>query len=98
MSDIYTMKPFTIMVNSPSVSKMAGSDKIMTTGLRIVLTIEKIRPANRNTHMPAASSELSYPVPKILTATHSPIELRTQRKTNTKNCFFISYLYYTDKL
>jgi hypothetical protein len=51
LSEIYTMKPFTITVKRPSVRRIAGSDRIMTIGLRIALTIEKISPAIKNTEI-----------------------------------------------
>ena len=39
-NDIYTMMPLTTSVNKPSVSKIAGSDKMTTIGFKIELTIE----------------------------------------------------------
>jgi hypothetical protein len=88
------MSPFTITVNRPSVSKIAGSDRIITIGRRMVFIIENISPANKNAQTFVARSTSLYPVPNILTATQRPKEFRIHLRTNTKNCFFILYLHY----
>jgi hypothetical protein len=46
-SDMYTKTPFTIIMNKPSVSKIAGSDKMTMIGFRTVLTSENTKPANK---------------------------------------------------
>lgn len=44
--EIYIINPLTIRVNSPSVNKIAGREKITMTGLIIEFTKEKIKPAS----------------------------------------------------
>jgi hypothetical protein len=91
-NDMYTMKPLTMIVNNPSVNNIAGSDNMITMGLRMLLTSEKINPAERKTHTLATDVTSVYPVPNIRTATHSPNELSIQRMMNVENCCFIYYL------
>lgn len=90
-NDIYTMIPFTTSVNKPSVSKIAGSDKMTTIGFKIELTIEKIKPATTNV---AAVSTTGSLVPRSRTATQIPTEFSTHLTKNIANCRLMTALYY----
>jgi hypothetical protein len=98
LSERYTIRPLTMIVNNPSVSRIAGRDKMITIGLRILLITEKIRPAIRNTHTLFVNIASACPVPNIRTATQSPNELSIQRITKAENCCFISSIQYNDVL
>ena len=43
-----TIKPLMIKVNNPIVTNTTGSDMMVTIGLMMALTAEKIRPASKN--------------------------------------------------
>lgn len=83
------MKPLTIKVKRPSVRRIAGSEKITITGLRILLTMEKINPASRKLPMPAVTSASLKPVPKSSMASQIPNVLSSQRVKNIANCRLI---------
>jgi hypothetical protein len=44
-----------MMINSPSVKRIAGKERMMTTGFRILLITEKINPASRKTAKPEST-------------------------------------------
>lgn len=84
-SDIQTINPFTTNTNNPSVKSMAGKDNITTRGLRILLTMENIRPANKKTPTLESISRSLYPVPNKRTAIQRPNEFNGHLIKNTKN-------------
>ena len=90
-NDIYTMMPFTTSVNKPSVSKIAGSDKMTTIGFKIELTIEKIKPARTNVAVVSTTGSL---VPRSRTATQIPTELSTHLTKNIANCRLMTTFHY----
>ena len=59
IKEMYTINPFTTKVKRPRLSKMAGSDKMITIGRSMVLTSEKINPAKRKPKRPAVNKSLS---------------------------------------
>jgi hypothetical protein len=46
--EIYTIRPFTTSVKSPSVNSIAGMERMRISGRKSELTIEKTKPATRN--------------------------------------------------
>ena len=90
-NDTYTMMPLTTSVNKPSVSKIAGSDKMTTIGFKIELTIEKIKPARTNVAVVSTTGSL---VPRSRTATQMPTELSTHLTKNIANCRLMTIFHY----
>ena len=94
-NDIYTMIPLTTSVNKPSVSRIAGSDKMTTIGFKIELMIEKMRPAMTNVAVVSTTGSL---VPRSRTATQIPTEFSTHLTKNIANCRLMTVFHYTTTL
>lgn len=87
----------TTNINKPSVSKIAGIERITMIGRKIELIIENINPARRKPKTPTLTADEPSLVPNNRTASQSPIEFKTHRTKNAKNCRFISYYYITKR-
>ena len=85
----HTIAPLTTNINNPSVSRIAGRDRITRIGRIMLFKTENTSPARRNMPMWPSIWSAGTPLPSRRTATHRPNELLNQRIINTINCSFM---------
>lgn len=73
-------------------------ESITIIGRKIELIIENIKPARRKPNTPTLAANEPSLVPSNRTASQRPIEFKTHRTKNAKNCRFISHHYITKRL